>query len=114
VHGVASGRLRYWVEARRDIEKRKRNLIQPGRAMARMKEANPHLSDEVARTSRCKAPTGIPKAALRGSLITMARAIGPFGHNLADIVRDLRPDHLAHSALLGLKAFAPVPENDPA
>ena len=43
-------RLRYWLEARRDLEKRKRKPYPSlDAAMARMKEANPHLSDEVAR-----------------------------------------------------------------
>jgi pimeloyl-ACP methyl ester carboxylesterase len=40
-------------------------------------------------------------------------AIAPFWPQPRRYLRGLRPDHLAHAALLGLESFAPVPENDP-
>jgi hypothetical protein len=50
VHGPASERLRHWIEARRNSEGRvPRSFPDLDAAAARMKEANPHLSDEVAR-----------------------------------------------------------------
>ena len=102
VHGPASNRLRYWLEARRDIEKRKRKPYPTlDAAMARMKEANPHLSDEVARHLTLHGTNWDSEGCLTWKFDNYARAIGPFGHNLADTVRDLRPDHLAHAALLG-------------
>ncbi len=50
VHGPASQRQRTWIENVRDIEKRTPHSYPDLKAaMARMKEANPRLSDEVAR-----------------------------------------------------------------
>ncbi len=50
VHGPASQRVREWIETIRDLEKRRpKSYPNPAAAMARMKEANPRLSDEVAR-----------------------------------------------------------------
>ncbi len=50
VHGPASEQLRHWIESVRNIEKRKQKSYPSlEAAIARMKEANPHLSDEVAK-----------------------------------------------------------------
>ena len=49
-HAPAPERLRRWVESVRDLEQRHgKNYPSLEAAIARMKEANPHLSDEVAR-----------------------------------------------------------------
>ena len=85
VHGPASDRLRYWLEARRDIEKRKQKPYPSlDAAMARMKEANPHLSDEVARHLTLHGTNWDSEGCLTWKFDNYARAIGPFGHNLAD------------------------------
>src|SRR5579862_921804 len=50
VHGPASEQMRYWIESVRGLEKRQQKTYPNlDAAIARMKEANPHLSDEVAR-----------------------------------------------------------------
>src|SRR5260370_38450953 len=49
VHGPASDRVRHWIEAVRDLEKRRpKSYPSINAAIARMKEANPPLSHEVA------------------------------------------------------------------
>jgi pimeloyl-ACP methyl ester carboxylesterase len=114
VHGPASNRLRYWVEARRDIEKRKRkpypNL---DAAMARMKEANPHLSDEVARHLTLHGTDWDSEGSLTWKFDNYARAIGPFGHNLADTSEIYGQITSPTLLFWGLESFAPVPESDP-
>ena len=61
VHNPAPERLRTWIENVRKIEQREpHSYPNLEAAVARMKEANPHLSDEVARHLRCMAPTGTP------------------------------------------------------
>jgi pimeloyl-ACP methyl ester carboxylesterase len=114
VHGPASNRLRYWLEARRDIEKRKRkpypNL---DAAMARMKEANPHLTDEVARHLTLHGTNWDSEGCLTWKFDNYARAIGPFGHNLPDTSEIYGQITSPTLLFWGLESFAPVPENDP-
>jgi pimeloyl-ACP methyl ester carboxylesterase len=114
VHGAASGRLRYWLEARRDIEKRKRKPYPSlDAAMARMKEANPHLSDEVARHLTLHGTNWDSEGCLTWKFDNYARAIGPFGHNLADTSEIYGQITSPTLLFWGLESFAPVPENDP-
>jgi pimeloyl-ACP methyl ester carboxylesterase len=114
VHGAASNRLRYWLEARRDIEKRKRKPYPSlDAAMARMKEANPHLSDEVARHLTLHGTNWDSEGCLTWKFDNYARAIGPFGHNLADTSEIYGQITSPTLLFWGLESFAPVPENDP-
>jgi pimeloyl-ACP methyl ester carboxylesterase len=114
VHGPASGRLRYWLEARRDIEKRKRKPYPSlDAAMARMKQANPHLSDEVARHLTLHGTNWDSEGCLTWKFDNYARAIGPFGHNLADTSEIYGQITSPTLLFWGLESFAPVPENDP-
>jgi pimeloyl-ACP methyl ester carboxylesterase len=114
VHGPASNRLRYWVEARRDIEKRKRKPYPSlDAAMARMKEANPHLTDEVARHLTLHGTDWDSEGCLTWKFDNYARAIGPFGHNLADTSEIYGQITSPTLLFWGLESFAPVPESDP-
>jgi pimeloyl-ACP methyl ester carboxylesterase len=114
VHGPASNRLRYWLEARRDIEKRKRKPYPSlDAAMARMKEANPHLSDEVARHLTLHGTNWDSEGCLTWKFDNYARAIGPFGHNLSDTAEIYGQITSPTLLFWGLESFAPVPENDP-
>jgi len=114
VHGPASERLRHWIENVRDIEKRKQrpypSLVA---AMARMREANPHLSDEVARHLTLHGTNWDPDGSLVWKFDNYARAISPLGHHIDDAVELY--GQISSPVLLfwGLESFAPVPHADP-
>ncbi len=114
VHGPASQRLRYWVEARREIEKRRQKTYPNlDAAMARMKEANPHLSDEVARHLTLHGTNWDSEGCLTWKFDNYVRAISPFGHNLEDGAELYGQITSPTMLFWGLESFAPVPENDP-
>jgi pimeloyl-ACP methyl ester carboxylesterase len=113
VQGPAPERLRRWIEDRRDIEKRK---VKPypslDAAVARMKEANPRLSDEVARHLTLHGTNWDSEGSLTWKFDNYARAISPFGHNLADTA-ELYGQITSPTLLFwGLESFAPVPLDD--
>src|SRR5215831_13321991 len=113
VHGAASGRLRYWLESRRDIEKRKRKPYPTlDAAMARMKEANPHLSDEVARHLTLHGTNWDSEGSLIWKFDNYARAFAPYGHNVNDVREIL--GQISSPVLLfsGMESWAGDPEAD--
>lgn len=114
VHGAASERLRRWIEDRRDIEKRKpKPYPSLDAAVARMKEANPRLSDEVARHLTLHGTNWDSEGCLTWKFDNYARALSPFGHTLSD-TSELYGQITSPILLFwGLESFAPVPLNDP-
>jgi len=114
VHGPASQRLRAWIENVRGIEKRTQRTY-PGldAAMARMKEANPHLSDEVARHLTLHGTNWDPDGSLVWKFDNYVRAIPPFGHNLQDAAELYGQITSPTLIFWGLESFAPVPQHDP-
>jgi len=114
VHGPASQRLRAWIENVRDLEKRTlRTYPNLNAAMARMKEANPHLSDEVARHLTLHGTNWDPDGSLVWKFDNYARAIAPFGHNLQDAAEIYGQISSPTLLFWGLESFAPVPQSDP-
>jgi pimeloyl-ACP methyl ester carboxylesterase len=114
VHGPASERLRYWLEARRGIEKRKlKSYPSLDAAMARMKEANPHLSDEVARHLTLHGTNWDSDGALTWKFDNYVRAMSPLGHNIADSAEIYGQITSPTMLFWGLESFAAVPESDP-
>ena len=115
VHGPASNRLRYWLEARRDIEKRKRKPYPTlDAAMARMKEANPHLERRSgAPPYAARHQLGILKAASPGSSITMPAPSAPSATTLPTPQRSTARSPRPRCSSGDWESFAPVPENDP-
>jgi pimeloyl-ACP methyl ester carboxylesterase len=114
VHGASSDRLRRWIESRRDIEKRKpKPYPSLDAAVARMKEANPRLSDEVARHLTLHGTNWDSEGCLTWKFDNYARALSPFGHTLSD-TSELYGQITSPVLLFwGLESFAPVPLNDP-
>jgi pimeloyl-ACP methyl ester carboxylesterase len=114
VHGAASERLRRWIEDRRDIEKRKpKPYPSLDAAVARMKEANPRLSDEVARHLTLHGTNWDSEGCLTWKFDNYARALSPVGHTLSD-TSELYGQITSPILLFwGLESFAPVPLNDP-
>jgi pimeloyl-ACP methyl ester carboxylesterase len=114
VHGPASQRLRTWIENVRDIEKRRQHPYPSlEAAIARMQQANPHLSDEVARHLTLHGTNWDPDGSLVWKFDNYVRAISPYGHDLQDAVELYGQITSPTLIFWGLESFAPVPENDP-
>jgi pimeloyl-ACP methyl ester carboxylesterase len=114
MHGPASERVRRWIENVRDLEKRRpKSYPSLDAAMARMKEANPRLSDEVARHLTLHGTNLDSDGSLLWKFDTYARAFPPYGHNIADAVEVLSQITCPVLFFWGLESFLPVPENDP-
>lgn len=114
VHGPASQTLRAWIESVRDLEKRRRkSYLSLEAAMARMKEANPRLSDEVARHLTLHGTNWDSDGSLLWKFDNFARAVAPYGHRVEDAIELF--GQITCPALLfwGLQSFLPVPESDP-
>jgi pimeloyl-ACP methyl ester carboxylesterase len=114
VHGPASQRLRTWIENVRDMEKRKQRAYPNlDAAMARMKEANPHLTDEVAQHLTLHGTNWDSDGSMVWKFDNYVRAISPYGHNLQDAVELFGQITAPTLIFWGMESFAPVPENDP-
>jgi pimeloyl-ACP methyl ester carboxylesterase len=114
MHGPASERTRRWIENIRDLEKRRpKSYASLDAAMARMKEANPRLSDEVARHLTLHGTNLDSDGSLLWKFDTYARAFPPYGHNIADAVEILSQITCPVLFFWGLESFLPVPETDP-
>jgi len=114
VHGPAPEQLRYWIESVRDIEKRKQKSYPSlGAAIARMKEANPHLSDEVAKHLTLHGTNWEADGSLVWKFDNFVRLFPPYGHRIEDTTEIYA--RIACPILLfwGLESFLPVPETDP-
>jgi pimeloyl-ACP methyl ester carboxylesterase len=114
VHGPASDRVRHWVETVRDLEKR-RPKSYPGleSAVARMREANPRLSDEVARHLTLHGTNWESDGSLLWKFDNYARAISPYGHHMEDAVELFSKIVSPVLFFWGLESFLPVPDDDP-
>ncbi len=113
VQGPASERLRRWIENVRDLEKRKQHTYPNlDAAMARMKEANPQLSDEVARHLTLHGTNWDADGSLVWKFDNYARAIAPLGHHLQDAAELYGQIKSPTLLFWGLESFAPVPDND--
>jgi pimeloyl-ACP methyl ester carboxylesterase len=113
VQAPASERLRRWIENVRDLEKRKQHTYPNlDAAMARMKEANPQLSDEVARQLTLHGTNWDADGSLVWKFDNYARAIAPLGHHLQDAAELYGQIKSPTLLFWGLESFAPAPEND--
>jgi pimeloyl-ACP methyl ester carboxylesterase len=114
IHGPAPERLRKWIEAVRDLEKRQqKSYPNPDAAMARMKEKNPRLSDEVARHLTLHGTNWEADGSLIWKFDNYVRAFSPYGHHMQDAI-ELCGQITSPSLLFwGTESFAPVPDTDP-
>jgi pimeloyl-ACP methyl ester carboxylesterase len=114
VHGPASDRVRHWIETIRDLEKRRpKSYANIDAAIARMKEVNPRLSDEVARHLTLHGTNWESDGSLLWKFDNYARAISPLGHHMEDTVELLSRVTSPVLFFWGLESFLPVPEEDP-
>ena len=114
LHGPASRRARHWIEEIRDLEKRRpKSYPSLDAAMTRMKEANPRLSDEVARHLTLHGTNWESDGSLLWKFDNYARAVSPYGHHLEDAVELFAQITCPTLFFWGLASFLPVPEADP-
>jgi pimeloyl-ACP methyl ester carboxylesterase len=114
VHGPASQRMRNWIELVRDAEKREpKTYPSLAAAVARMKQANPHLSDEVARHLTLHGTNWEPDGSLVWKFDNYARLFPPYGHQIEDSVEVYGQIKCPVLLFWGLESFLPLPEDDP-
>jgi pimeloyl-ACP methyl ester carboxylesterase len=109
----ASERMKRWIESIRSTEKREpRSYAAIDDAVARMKEANPHLTDEVARHLTLHGTNWQSDGSLVWKFDNYARIFPPFGHDLADLKQLL--GQITSPVLLfwGQESWATDPEAD--
>ena len=86
VHRPASERMREWIEKIRKTEQREpRTYPNLDTAVARMKEANPHLKDEVARHLTLHGTNWNADGSLIWKFDNYARTFPPYGNDLAEL-----------------------------
>ncbi|HET9280738.1 MAG TPA: alpha/beta hydrolase [Candidatus Angelobacter sp.] len=114
VYGPASTRLRNWIEAVRGIEKRMpKSYPNLQAAVARMKEANPRLSDEVAQHLTLHGTNWDSDGSLIWKFDNYVRAFAPLIFNVDESAQVYGQITSPTLLFWGLESFAPVPENDP-
>jgi pimeloyl-ACP methyl ester carboxylesterase len=114
VHGPASEQMRYWIESVRKLEKRQpKTYPSLEAAVARMKEANPHLSDEVARHLTLNGTNWDSDGSLVWKFDNYARVFAPYGHRIEDMTELYQQITSPTLFFWGLESFLPVPETDP-
>jgi len=113
VYDPASKRMRRWVEEIRQIEKREpRSYPNLEFAVNRMKEANPHLKDDVARHLTLHGTNWNSDGSLTWKFDNFARPFPPHGHHLEDM-RDIYSQITCPALLFwGMESWAPDPEKD--
>jgi len=114
VHGPKSKQLRYWIESIRKLEKRhSKTYPSLNAAIARMKEANPHLSDEVATNLTLHGTNWEADGSLIWKFDNYARLFPPYGHRIEDTVEIYGQITCPVLFFWGLESFLPVPHADP-
>jgi pimeloyl-ACP methyl ester carboxylesterase len=114
MHGPASERVRRWIENIRDLEKRRpKSYPSLEAAVARMREANPRLSDEVARNLTLHGTNWDSDGSLLWKFDAYARAFPPYGHHMTDAVELLSQITSPTLFFWGQESFLPLPDQDP-
>lgn len=113
VHRPASERVRNWIEQTRQSEQRTpRSYASLEDAVARMKEANPHLLDEVARHLTLHGTNWNADGSLIWKFDNFARPFGPYGYNLDDAKEVLSQITCPTLLFWGTESWAEDPEAD--
>jgi pimeloyl-ACP methyl ester carboxylesterase len=113
IHGPASEQMRDWIESVRKVEKRQpKTYPNLAAAVARMKEANPHLSDEVARHLTLHGTNWDADGSLVWKFDNYARVFAPYGHRIEDCVELYGRINCPLLFFWGLESIFPVPLAD--
>jgi pimeloyl-ACP methyl ester carboxylesterase len=113
VHAPASQRMRRWVDGIRKTEKREpHSYPNLDAAVNRMKEANPHLSDAVARHLTLHGTNWNSDGSLIWKFDNFARPFPPFGHNIEDMREMFGQITCPVLLFWGMESWAQDPEKD--
>ncbi len=113
VHAPASQRMRRWVEGIRKTEKREpHSYPNLDSAVNRMKEANPHLSDGVARHLTLHGTNWNSDGSLVWKFDNFARPFPPFGHHVEDMREMFGQITCPVLLFWGMESWAQDPEKD--
>jgi pimeloyl-ACP methyl ester carboxylesterase len=113
IHDPAPMRLRRWIEEIRSIEKREpRSYPKLDAAVNRMKEANPHLTDEVARHLTLHGTNWNSDGSLIWKFDNFARPFPPHGHHHDDIRQTLSQITCPVLLFWGMESWSIDPEID--
>jgi pimeloyl-ACP methyl ester carboxylesterase len=113
IYKPPAARMRDWIERIRQAEQREpRSYPTIDEAVARMKEANPHLSDEVARHLTVYGTNWRSDGGLTWKFDNFARFLAPYGQQREDYAEICK--HIAAPTLLirGLESWAADPSKD--
>lgn len=114
MRGPIAERLRYWIEAVRNAEKhRSKGYATLDAAMARMKEVNPHLSEEVAQHLTLHGTNWEPDGSLVWKFDHYLRAAAPYGYDVEDAAEVYGRISCPTLLFNGLESYLAVPDSDP-
>ena len=112
-HDPASERIRTWIEAVRDAEKRQtKTYPNLAAAVARMQEANPHLSDEVARHLTLHGTNWDADGSLVWKFDNYVRVFPPYGYHIDDTIQLFGQIACPVLFFSGMESFLPIAETD--
>jgi pimeloyl-ACP methyl ester carboxylesterase len=106
-------RLRHWIAAMREVERRSpRSYPDLAAAVARMREANPHLSEEMARHLTLHGSNRIPDASYVWKFDPFVRSWPPYGFDVAQASELLKRIICPVLLFRGMESWASDPEKD--
>jgi pimeloyl-ACP methyl ester carboxylesterase len=113
VHQPVAERLRAWISGVRKLEQREpRHYLNLDAAVARMKEANPHLSDDVARHLTMHGVNWNTDTSLTWKFDNYLHCLAPYGHNMED-QRAIYAEIICPVLLVwGRESWMPDPDTD--
>jgi pimeloyl-ACP methyl ester carboxylesterase len=105
--------MRTWIEGVRQTERREPHSYPDlEAAVARMQEANPHLSDDVARHLTLHGTNWNADGSLIWKFDNYARSFPPYGNRVEDLSAILREITCPALLFWGMESWAPDPEAD--
>lgn len=113
IFGPASQRLREWIEGVRQTEQRTAHSYPDLEAACqRMKEANPHLSDEQAEHLTLHGTNWNADGSIIWKFDNYARPFAPYGHSIEEAREVLGRITCPTLLFWGMESWAPDPEQD--
>ncbi len=113
VHAAAPKRIRNWIEETRRIEQRKSHSYPDlASAVARMREANPHLSNAVAEHLTLHGTNWNADGSIIWKFDNFARLFPPYGHKAEDAKALFGNISCPTLFFWGSESFMPDPEHD--
>jgi pimeloyl-ACP methyl ester carboxylesterase len=113
VHNPAPERMRAWVASVRKLEQREpHHYPNLEAAAARMQEANPHLSEEVARHLTVHGTNWNADGSLTWKFDNYVRCLPPYGHNIGDQLAIYAEIACPVLLVWGRESWMPDPDTD--